>query len=220
MGLMERVSALIRANLNDLIDKAEDPEKMLKQVILDMENQLIQVKTQVAMAIADEHVLSRKQKENEENRAQWMRKAELALDRKDEPLARGALEKAESCKQVSQALAEQLSDQQAQTEALRTALRKLDQKLAEARTQCDLLIAQHRRSSAVQRAAEAGAVASSDSSAATFERMRRKVQYGEAFSAATVEVAKETIDDRFATIERDERIDQLLAELKAKRVTA
>jgi phage shock protein A len=189
-------------------------------VILDMENQLIQVKTQVAMAIADEHVLSRKQKENEENRAQWMRKAEVALDRKDELLARGALEKAESCKQVSQALAEQLSDQQAQTEALRTALRKLDQKLAEARSKCDLLIVQHRRSCAVQRAAEAGIVMNADSSAATFDRMRRKVQYGEALSAATVELAQETIDDRFATIERDERIDQLLAELKAKRATA
>jgi phage shock protein A len=220
MGLMERVSALIRANLNDLIDKAEDPEKMLKQVILDMENQLIQVKTQVAMAIADEHVLSRKQKENEENRAQWMRKAELALDRKDEPLARGALERAESCKQVSQALSEQLADQQTQTEALRTALRKLDHKLAEARSKCDLLITQHRRSRAVQRAAEAGVVASAESAGATFERMRRKVQYGEALSVATVELAQETIDDRFATLERDERIDQLLAELKAKRATA
>ena len=66
MALMERVSALIRANLNDLVDKAEDPEKMLKQVILDMENQLMQVKTQVAVAIADEHLLTRKkQKEND-----------------------------------------------------------------------------------------------------------------------------------------------------------
>jgi len=220
MGLMERVSALVRANLNDLIDKAEDPEKMLKQVILDMENQLIQVKTQVAMAIADEHVLSRKQKECEADRADWMRKAELALDRKDDALARGALERAESCKQVSHALADQLTDQQRQTEALRTALRKLEQKLGEARSKCDLLIAQHRRSRAVQRAAEAGIAVNAESTGATFDRMRRKVQYGQALSAATAELAQETIDDRFATIERDERIDQLLAELKAKRASA
>ena len=66
MALMERVSMLIRANLNDLIDKAEDPEKMLKQVILDMQNQLMQVKTQVAIAIADQHLLAKKQKENED----------------------------------------------------------------------------------------------------------------------------------------------------------
>ena len=66
MALLERVSTLVRANLNDLIDKAEDPEKMIKQVILDMQNQLLQVKTQVAIAIADQHLLEKKQKENEE----------------------------------------------------------------------------------------------------------------------------------------------------------
>ena len=66
MALLERVSTLVRANLNDLIDKAEDPEKMIKQVILDMQNQLLQVKTQVAIAIADQHLLEKKQKENED----------------------------------------------------------------------------------------------------------------------------------------------------------
>ena len=60
MALMERVATLVRANLNDLIDKAEDPEKMIKQVILDMQNQLLQVKTQVAIAIADQHLLEKK----------------------------------------------------------------------------------------------------------------------------------------------------------------
>ena len=80
MPLLERVSTLVRANLNDLIDKAEHPEKMIKQVILDMENQLLQVKTQVAIAIADHHLLEKKQKENEDKVAEWMRKAELAVD--------------------------------------------------------------------------------------------------------------------------------------------
>src|SRR5262249_52843586 len=94
MGLLERVSALIRANLNDLIDRAEDPQKMLKQVMLDMQNQMIQVKTQVAIAIADEHLLQKKQKENEEKHLEWMRKAELAVEKKQEDLARSALERA------------------------------------------------------------------------------------------------------------------------------
>ena len=66
MGLLERVSTLIRANLNDMIDRAEDPEKMIKQVILDMENQYLQVKTQVAVSIADQHILEKKQKEQED----------------------------------------------------------------------------------------------------------------------------------------------------------
>ena len=93
MALLERVSTLIRANLNDLIDKAENPEKMLKQIIQDMENQLMQVKTQVAIAMADQHVLERKRQENLDNHAQWVRRAELALDKKDEALARAAIER-------------------------------------------------------------------------------------------------------------------------------
>jgi len=85
---MDRVATLVRANLNDPLDKAENPEKMLKQVILVMENQFIQVKTQVAIALADEHLLEKKKNENTENHAAWMRKADLAVDKKDDGLAR------------------------------------------------------------------------------------------------------------------------------------
>jgi phage shock protein A len=81
MALLERVSTLVRANLNDLVDRAEHPEKMIKQVILDMHNQLLQVKTQVAIAIADQHLLEKRRKENEDKVAEWMRKAELAVDK-------------------------------------------------------------------------------------------------------------------------------------------
>ena len=88
MALLERVATLIRANLNDLVDQAEDPEKMIKQVILDMQNQLLQVKTQVAISIADQHVLEKKLAEAEENERQWMHRAGLAVDKKDDALAR------------------------------------------------------------------------------------------------------------------------------------
>src|SRR5579863_8586397 len=98
MALLERVSTLVRANINDLIDKAEDPEKMIKQVILDMENQLLQVKTQVAISIADQHVLEKKLRENEENEKQWKRRAEMAIDKNDDGLARAALERSMSYK--------------------------------------------------------------------------------------------------------------------------
>src|SRR5499426_210246 len=96
MALLERVSTLIRANINDLVDKAEDPEKMIKQVILDMRNQLLQVKTQVAISIADQHVLEGKLKENTESEQQWMKRAEMAVDKKDDALARAAVERAMS----------------------------------------------------------------------------------------------------------------------------
>ena len=101
MALLERVSTLVRANLNDLIDKAEEPEKMIKQVILDMQNQLLQVKTQVAIAIADQHLLEKKKVENDDKVQEWMRKAELAVDKKQDDLARAALLRVESYRSKS-----------------------------------------------------------------------------------------------------------------------
>src|SRR4051794_10023189 len=128
MALLERVSALIRANLNDLIDKAEDPQKMLKQVILDMQNQLLQVKTQVAIAIADEHLLQKKQKENLDKHDEWMRKAELAVEKKHDDLARAAIDRAVACKKLSEGFAEEVALQKTQAENLRHALKQLELK--------------------------------------------------------------------------------------------
>lgn len=217
MALLERVSTLLRANLNDLIDKAEDPEKMLKQVILDMENQLLQVKTQVAIAIADLHLLEKKQKENEEQAAQWMRKAELAVDKKQDDLARAALDRSMSYKELGENFAQQVADQKAQVENLKLALSKLEQKLAEAQNKIDLLIAQHRRSRALEKASDARGAVAADSKAAGFERMKRKVQRGEAVAQAKSEMVTDSLDDRFAALEKEEAIDKLLAELKTRR---
>ena len=119
MALLERVSTLIRANLNDLVDKAEDPEKMIKQVILDMQNQLMQVKTQVAIAIADQHVLERKQRENTEKESEWIRKAELAVDKKQDDLARAALERSMSYKQMAESFTSLVADQKTEVENLK-----------------------------------------------------------------------------------------------------
>src|SRR5258706_221828 len=132
MALLERVSTLVRANLNDLIDKAEHPEKMIKQVILDMQNQLLQVKTQVAIAIADQHVLEKKQKENEEKVSEWMRKAELAVGKNEDDLARAALQRVESYRDLVTGFGQQATDQKAQADNLKIALRPLETKLAEA----------------------------------------------------------------------------------------
>src|SRR5689334_1807622 len=101
MSLLERVATLIRANINDLVEKAEHPEKMIKQVILDMENQLMQVKTQVAIALADQHLLEKKLKENDEKIAEWTRKAELAVAKKQDDLARAAIERSLQYKQLA-----------------------------------------------------------------------------------------------------------------------
>jgi phage shock protein A len=217
MALLERVSTLVRANLNDLIDKAEHPEKMIKQVILDMQNQLLQVKTQVAIAIADQHLLERKQKENETKMTEWMRKAELAVDKKQDDLARASLQRSESYRELSDGFAQQLADQKAQVDNLKTALRQLEQKLAEAQGKADLLVAQHRRARAVGKASEAKMAGGNGSSSAAFDRMKHKVAQEEALSHAKSEVAAQDIEARLAELERQDRIEQLLTELKAKR---
>ena len=217
MALLERVSTLVRANLNDLIDKAEDPEKMIKQVILDMQNQLLQVKTQVAIAIADQHLLEKKQKENEDKVAGWMRKAELAVDKKQDDLARAALQRVESYRDLSSSFAQQVTNQKAQVENLKTALRQLDQKLAEANARADLLLAQHRRARAVGKASDAKIHIGEGSKAAAFDRMKRKVVREEAVSQAKAEIAVDDVEDRLAALEKEDRIEQLLGELKAKR---
>jgi phage shock protein A len=218
MALLERVSTLVRANLNDLIDKAEDPEKMIKQVILDMQNQLLQVKTQVAIAIADQHLLEKKQKENEQKIAEWMRKAELAVDKKEDDLARVSLQRVESYRELTESFAQQVVDQKAQVENLKSALRQLEQKLTEAQAKADLLIAQHRRARAVGKATDAQFVlGNSAKPAAAFDRMKRKVAHAEAVSDAKAEIAGANIDDRLAALEKQDRIEQLLAELKTRR---
>ena len=217
MALLERVSTLVRANLNDLIDKAEGPEKMIKQVILDMQNQLLQVKTQVAIAIADQHLLEKKQKENEDKVAEWMRKAELAVDKKQDDLARASLQRVESYRDMSESFAQQVSDQKAQVENLKTALRQLDQKLAAAQAKADLLIAQHRRARAVGKASDAKLNIGGSSKAAAFDRMRHKVIREEAVSQAKSEIAVDDVEGRLAALEKEDRIEQLLSELKTKR---
>ena len=217
MALLERVSTLVRANLNDLIDKAEHPEKMIKQVILDMQNQLLQVKTQVAIAIADQHLLEKKRRENEDKVAEWMRKAELSVDKKHDDLARAALQRVESYRDLSEGFGQQVTDQKAQVENLKTALRQLEQKLTEAQAKADVLIAQQRRARAVSKASDAKMAMGDNSKAAAFDRMKRKVAHSEAMGQAKTELAADNVEDRLAALEKEDRIEQLLTELKSKR---
>ena len=219
MALLERVTTLIRANLNDMVDRAENPEKMIKQVILDMQNQFMQVKTQVAIALADLHLLEKKKKENLDKEAEWMRKAEMAVGKKDDALARAALERSMSFKQMAVNFDEQISDQRLQVDLLRDALNKLDQKINEAESKAELLIAQARRTKAVGRAADASAKAGERSKVATFERMKGKVIREEAINQAKAEIegGNDDVERKFAQMEKDDQIDKLLAEIKQRK---
>jgi len=218
MSVLERVATLVRANLNDLIDRAEDPEKMIKQLILDMENQLMQVKTQVAISMADHHLLQKKQAEQQDKAAEWMSKAELAVDKKEDDLARAALERYQSFTKLAESYTSQVEDQRQQVKTLRTALDQIEQKLGEARAKSDLLVAQHRRARALERASDAQLAIGGAEPAAGFDRMQRKVQRGEAISQAKASMVADDVDRRFETLQKQDEIGQLLEALKARRV--
>jgi len=218
MALMERVATLLRANVNDLVDRAEDPEKMLKQLLLDMENQLLQVKTQVAIAIADQHLLQKKAKEQEEAAASWHSKAELAMQKGKEEMARAALERALSHEQMGEGFAHQVKEQTAEAAALRASYNSLQAKLQETRAQCEMLVAQHRRARMAGKTPETRLTAVSNASRMnTLGRMKARIESAEAEMHAGREMlTDDSLDDDFAKMERDEKVERLLGELKQK----
>jgi phage shock protein A len=217
MAVLERVATLVRANLNDLIDRAEDPEKMIKQVIMDMENQLLQVKTQVAISMADHHLLQKKQEEHEDRAAEWMRKAELAVDKQQDDLARAALERFQSVTKLVEGYKQQVEDQRQQVDILRKALEQLDQKLGEARAKSDLLLAQHRRARSLGKANDAQLAISGRGPVAGFDRMQHKVQRSEAVSQAKSELVGDDVDRRLDALQNEDEVGRLLEALKARR---
>jgi phage shock protein A len=216
MGLLERVSTLIRANLNDMIDRAEDPEKLIKQVILDMDNQYLQVKTQVAVSIADQHMLEKKLRENEDAGRDWMRKAELAVEKQQDDLARAALDRFQTSQKLALSYREQVDDQKLQVETLKNALIKLEQKLDEAKAKRDLFLARHRRGVALGKAARAQSAIGDNSRSATFDRLQDRVNHTEAIASAEVELFNDNAADRLARLDRDTEVERLLTELKSK----
>jgi len=220
MALLERVSTLLRANLNDLLSKAENPEKLARQLVLDMENQLMQVKTQVAIAIADQHLLLKKKTEQIELQTQWLRKAELAVNKQQDDLARAALERALSHQRMAEGLAEQHSDQTSEADTLRAAYTRLQQKLSETQARVELLTTQHRRNRVAQKAHAAQAMLNSGATQAKISRLSASVKEGESRSQAARALlaitTSETLDERFANLEQNDQIEALLEELKQR----
>jgi phage shock protein A len=217
MALLERVSTLIRANLNDLIDKAEEPEKMIKQVILDMENQLIQVKTQVAVALADRHLLEKKRKEIEGKAVEWLQKAELAVDKEKDDLARAALERTLQHRKMVENLKAQEADQTAQAEALKSSLKTLADKLAEAQTKRDLMIARLRRARVLRTAGEMPLAAGEKSPGDPLDPVSDGLARSEVMSRVKSELVADDVETKLASLEKEDQINQLLSEIKARR---
>ena len=219
MALINRIANLIKANINDLIDKAEDPEKMIKQVILDMEEDLKQLKSQLAISIADRQLLERRAKENRDGMAEWMSRAELSVAKNEEPLARTALERYIGLQELAKGFEDQLAEQNQQVGDLKALLHQLEQKLVEARSTGELLMAQHRRARTFGNVSGGGAIAESSLKEKPFEQLRQKVAHAEALGRAKIAVEMESPAQKLVRLEKEDKIDNLLSEIKARRAT-
>jgi phage shock protein A len=217
MGILDRVSTLMRANINDLIDRAEDPEKVVKQLIADMNNQLLQVKTQVAAAIADEKQLRQRYQENQNKANDWQQKAELAVEKGQDDLAREALARRNAFQQTAEGFRSQYEEQARQVEVLKDALHQLESKIQEAQTKEELLIARSRRAKAETQIRTTLSGLDASGALASFERMEDKVAQQEARASALADLDSDSTEQRFALLEQESAIDKQLEELKAKK---
>jgi phage shock protein A len=220
MGLFQRLGTLIKSNINDLISKAEDPEKMLSQVLVDMKNQLVEAKKQVAVAIGDEKRLKKQWDDQIGQAKEWERKAMMAVHAGDDALAKEALVRQKEHEDLTTQFEQQWHLQKDAVEKLKDQLRTLNNKIEEAKRKKNILVARAKRAEA-QKTIQATMAGLSDTSAFdTFDRMAEKVEQIEAEAEAGVELAGEmtgdTLQSRFKQLENTGGADMALAELKAK----
>jgi len=221
MGIFSRISTLFKSNVNDIISKAEDPEKMLNQVVLDMQNQLVEAKKQVAVSIADQKRLEKQRDEQADLAQEWERKAMLAVRASDENLAREALKrKGEHDTQFAE-FGKQAQLQKDAVDKLKDQLRTLNDKIEEAKRKKNILIARQKRAEAQKTIQDTMSGISDTGAFDSFERMTQKVDQIEAEAAASAELGSElsgdTLQQKFKALETGGAgTDMALAELKAK----
>ena len=223
MGIIDRLSSLLKSNINDLISKSEDPEKMLNQIIIDMRGQLAKAKQQVAAAIADEKRL-RDQADGELRQAQdWEKRAMLAIQEQRDDLAKQALIRHAEHVQHGQQLEATWQSHRDETEKLKNSLRDLNDKIEEAKRKKNLLIARQRRAQAQKRISETMSSMGEKSAFEAFARMEEKIDASERQLKASVEIEEEFSGDRLASdFKRLEKaststsIDMQLLEMKQR----
>jgi len=220
MGLFSRLGTLIRSNINELINKAEDPEKMLNQVLVDMKSQLVEAKKQVAVAIADEKRLKKQYQTEAEKAAEWERKAMLAVKAGDDNLAKAALARKTEHDEVAETLRQQWEAQKQSVEQLKLALRGLDAKIEEAKRKRNILVSRQKRAEAQRTINETLSNINSTSAFDTFERMSDRVTQLEAEAEATAELGgalpEASLEQQFKALEASSGVDDQLAALKKR----
>ncbi|MBE9229721.1 PspA/IM30 family protein [Phormidium sp. LEGE 05292] len=216
MGLIDRIVRVIRANVNDLINKTEDPEKILEQTVLEMQDNLIQLRQAVAAAIA-----TKKRTERDVNHAQshadsWYNRAQLALEKENEQLAREALVKRKSYWETVQALQGQLTSLDTIITKLKQDLRTLEGKIAEARMKKDMYIARARSAQAAAKMNELMDKYNPSGTLQAFERMEEKILQLEARSEVIEKMGSRELENKFAALEMGNDVDAELAQMKQR----
>jgi phage shock protein A len=220
MGILDRVSTVIKSNLNYLINKAEDPEKMLDQILIQMRQQLLEAKREVAVAIADEKRLGTQLEAELEQVREWERRATIAVQKSQDDLAREALRRKAEHEQVAVGYKKQWDAQRASADSLKDALRGLSQKIEEAARKKNLLIARQKRAEAQKHIHEVMTGLSDTSAFESFDRMATRVEQLEAQASAAVEISQELTGDnmeqRFRALESSTDVEHELSALKAR----
>lgn len=215
MGLFDRLWRVIRAIINSLISQAEDPEKILEQTVMDMQEDLIQLRQGVAQAIATQKRTERQYAQAKTNTEEWYRRAELALQKGDEHLAREALTRRKTYEETANALKAQIEQQSVIVAQLKQNMITLERKIADAKTKKDMYIARARSAKASQKLNEMLGQVGNSGAMAAFERMEERVMEMEARSAALAELANDTVEHQFAALEQGS-VDEDLEALKRK----
>lgn len=217
MGLFDRVGRVVRANLNNLVSQAEDPEKILEQTVIEMQDNLIQLRQAVAQAIATQKRTERQAAQAEATADEWYRRAQLAMQKGDEPIAREALTRRKSYQDTAQALKTQIQQQSGVVGKLKENMRTLESKLAEAKTKKDMYIARARSAKASQQLNDMLNRVGTNKATAAFERMEEKVMQLEAQAEVAAELASgDDVEKKFRSLESGNSVDDELAALKAQ----
>ncbi len=217
MSISDRIGTILKANINDLLDQAEDPEKMINQLIRDMEGQLKEAREQVAEAIAQERKLEREALAAEALVEQWHGKAVLAVQQGDDDLAKQALARKMAYEKKAANLRTELEEQEAAVTHMKEQLHALQAKIEDAKRQKDVLLAKHKRVEAQETIRRSRLdLSRADDALSAFARMKEKIDDQEDIAAAAAELEKEEVEARFEKLEAESELDTELAALKAE----
>lgn len=219
MGIFSRFTDIINSNINNLLDKAEDPAKMVRLIIQEMEDTLVEVRSSSAKILADKKDLARQATRFEKDEQQWQEKAELALSKGREDLARAALVEKKKCGENALSLLDELNNVDDHIAKLQSEISQLQEKLADAKARQKAIIMREKTATSrlkVKKNIDSGRV---NDALSRFDSYERKIDDIES-QVESLDLGSKSLADEIADLESDENIDDELAQLKAKMKSA